>query len=268
MPDEFYIIKESGVERWSDERAIGTLVVSGVASGVALETVNRAHALFREFGARAITSKDWVLLSEEIRRGNLGAAAALVMELSKDAPEVEPTGNPEWDSERMRQLTTETIARGRRTDSYGHLQANEAYYVATISAADPVLGLITARQNEVIDVVTLRAGREAVPAILSAFDTVLQDLPDGVKPEAFADLKRRLYALTSDPALADIKALHRNLVNLTKRAQAAGQLSNGALATALSKSAVLFCPTPAREWSPTATPDDPLAPHRLDVDEI
>lgn len=271
MPDQFFIIKGTKVELWNDERAVGTLVVSGVAPDVALKTVSQARALFREFGARSIDSKQWVLLSEELRRGNLGAAATMVMNLPKEvaAPIETPIeGNSEWSPERLRELTAETLERMRKTDSFGHLQDNEAYYVATLSAADPMLGLITARRNEILDILTLRAGREVIPEILRAFEAVLEDLPGGVKPDAFADLKRRLYALTSDPASANVKALYRQFVVLSGKAQAMGLLQASALNAAVPGLASIFCPFPGWNWAKIVEFAPELAPYRLTEDEV
>ena len=94
MPDTLFIVKGTGVERWSDAHAIGTMVLAGVDPVVAVKAVESARSLFQEFGVAGIPSHKWTLLSEELRRGRLGAATKIVTSLPKTIAGPRPTEIP------------------------------------------------------------------------------------------------------------------------------------------------------------------------------
>ena len=268
MPEELYIIKEYGLERWSDERAIGTMVVSGVDAEVAMLTVTRARELFREFGVRAIPSKTWVLLSEEIRRGNTGAAVLMAAKLPKELPANAKLTLPgsEWAPERLRALTAEILARGQRTDAYAHVRWNEDYYVATLSAANPAVGAAMAMRGEILDAITMRAGRKLLPAFMKAFRAVAAEAPGGVTEAQWKSFESRLTRLTTMPEM-NLKAKGMELDRFVKMAYIAGVLPKQALLSALNAATILMCPV---QPGPEPLPDNPASPldeHRLTAAE-
>jgi hypothetical protein len=82
MPNEVFIEKSSGVEPWSEDHAAGTMILAGVDSETVLRTVKLARSLFRELGITRITSPQWTLLSEELRRNNIAMAATMLTAFS------------------------------------------------------------------------------------------------------------------------------------------------------------------------------------------
>jgi hypothetical protein len=271
MPETLHIVKARGTEPWSDDHAIGTMVIAGVEPTIAVDTVRRARALMRELDVRAIPSKTWTIASEELRRGNLVAAAKILIPLSHVEPpmlaeppseEVPTIRHPDAHYAQM----IETVARTRRTDAYAHVQANDAFFAATVAASSPALGLVVARFHEVADLVTLAAGRSEVPGLLRAFTNVVARANVDVSSGALADLKRRLYALTSTAKHANVVTMAHGVRALAQRLSAEGVLGVGALDLALAGTTKLLCPLPFPPPIPLVP--DVLSPHRPTSDEV
>ena len=73
-----YIVKPDGIEKFIFERAVGTMVTSGVEVSLAIDTVTTAVNLFREPEVTHVPVDKWVIISEELRRGNVATATRMI----------------------------------------------------------------------------------------------------------------------------------------------------------------------------------------------
>lgn len=232
-----FIVKEGTTEKFSDDRAVGTLVKSGVTSSVALETVSIARSLFKELKVNYVPVNSWVIISEEIRRGNLATATLLIKELPKEQPHVELKSSSEsilnLSDEELISLTKEILNRPERFDSYAHIQANEDFFISSISVGDPLLGYITARFSELMDYSILKAGREVAEDVFKATNIAISELQIEIPNGSFSRWKKRYFAMTNTIAKDNFYIKKKELLSFIHLAIKSGRLVSNSFLNAI-----------------------------------
>ncbi|MBI4511417.1 MAG: hypothetical protein HY698_17420 [Deltaproteobacteria bacterium] len=88
-----HIIKETGVDLFTEDGAVGSLLATGMSADQAAELVQAARRLIDDYGAAAATSEQVDRLFEHIQAGNTAAAISLVKSLPKVFTPSGPVGH-------------------------------------------------------------------------------------------------------------------------------------------------------------------------------
>lgn len=233
-----FIIKEGVIEKFNDDRAVGTLVKSGVASDIALKTVEKARTLFTELKVDYVPVNKWVVISEEIRRGNIATATMIINDLPKEIES--PDNSIEYQNDILNltegeliDLTKELLSRPDRGDAYAHIRANEDFYISSISVGDPLLGYITALFSELMDYSILTAGKEVAGDIFKATAATIKEMQVELPKGSFSRWKKRYYAMTTSMQKTVFLRKKKELKVLLQIAGASGRIKKNSLFNAM-----------------------------------